>query len=59
MKIIKLIDLQEEIKRNNERYKDIIEAHTQKLQNDPNMKKGRVRPRHPDEKRILDSFQKK
>ena len=58
MKTIKLSDLQDQIRRNYEKYGHIIEEFIKKLEQ-RDLKKGRVRPKHPDEQKILDSFEKK
>lgn len=58
MKTIKLSDLQEQIRKNYEKYDHIIEEFKRNLEV-KNLKKGRQRPKHPDEQRILDSFNKK
>lgn len=58
MKTIKLSDLQEQIKCNYEKYGHIIEEFKKEIES-KGLVKGRVRPRHPDEQKILDSFNKK
>jgi hypothetical protein len=58
MKTIRLSELQEQIKRNYEKYGHLIEKFIKELEQ-RNLKKGRVRPKHPDEQKILDSFKRK
>jgi hypothetical protein len=51
-------ELKESVRRNNEKYKDVIEKFEKKVR-EKGLKQGRVRQRDPNEQRILDSFTKK
>ncbi|MFE8701039.1 hypothetical protein ACFYKX_10460 [Cytobacillus sp. FJAT-54145] len=58
MKTIKLSELQQQIRKNQETHQEALTLHQQILE-ERGLKKGRVRPRDPEEQKILDSFTRK
>ncbi|WP_175596867.1 hypothetical protein [Bacillus sp. MRMR6] len=58
MKEMDLSELEERIRRNNEKYTDVIDKYSKSL-DERGLNKGRQRPKDPDEHKILDSFKRK
>ena len=58
MKEVKLSEIQERVRRNSEKNRDKIELFKKELEN-KDLKKGRVRPRHPDEQKVLNMLKEK